>query len=196
MSQITSLESYFIDPSVGISAIRKGGRSNSFQIVTFDDRSEWVVMTDKGNERFCGYLYLKNALEKAGSSKVKAAENKLFWDKGKVYVLSRYCGEKKLEMKDLLSNPNYIECLKLIDKVHFSDTLGFANLRKEEDKIYVFDTEKNSFASSVHEKIDEMEGTRAKIEKLLIQKVSGVEQPESKHGERSNSPANNSSNTP
>lgn len=189
MSQIASLEEYFIDPSVEIIAIRDGGRLNSRKIVTLDNGSEWVFMPDKGNERFCGYLYLKEALEKNGSTQVKAADNKLFWWDGKAIVLSRYSGEGKPGMFDF-------ESILALKEVGFTDTHGMSNLRKVGDEIHAFDTELFSFDPSTHEAILEMEGTRAKIEELLTQKVSGVEQPESKHGERSNSPTNNSSNTP
>ncbi len=55
--------------------------------------SKWVWLKDKPEERFVGFLYLKNALEMAGIQSVVAASNKIALYGRKIIYLSEYAGE-------------------------------------------------------------------------------------------------------
>lgn len=146
----TDNNSYIIDDTNKIMSTRKGGRLNQSTIVKYDDGTEWVLLTDKLKERFCGFLYLQNAIKESGLNNVKPAENKMSIHGQKIIYLSRYCGEEKPKL--LLDHSE--ELLTLKKDIGFTDIAESANLRKRDGKVYVFDTEKRSFKSDVHGKID------------------------------------------
>lgn len=135
-----------------ITSIRKGGRFNSMNIATCEDGSEWVVLLN-GNlkERFMGYLYLEAAISELATDRLKAAENKIGSYMDKIHYFSRYVGENKLTFLDFHDEKN------LLSETGFKDFIGNANLRKKDDILYVFDTEKGSFSDEVHSKISEFE---------------------------------------
>lgn len=146
-------DNYTMSSDLQIQNMRNGGRFNQSTILTYTDGSEWVVLTNKPKERFCGFLYLQNALEKADlDHKIKAAANKMAIHGKNIIYLSQYCGEKKLESMDLFKDSGPLSILR--DQIGFTDATMGTNLRKIEDKIYVFDTERDSFDPSVHEKIN------------------------------------------
>lgn len=170
-SSTENLEQYLIDPSVAFLHERNGGRGDNIEIITLSDGTQWVPLLDsKVHERFCGFLFLKKALEEAGRSKVKPADNKLFFNGKKVLYLSRYCGEKKME------GFKFLEDWIALVQAGFTDTGESANMRIVEGELRVFDTEKASFDPKVHGQIDAMEATRAKIEALLLSKVETKEE--------------------
>ena len=74
-------------------------------------------------------------------------------ESGRVIYLSKYCGEEKPSLFSLQKS-EWDELDLLQKEIGFTDTVGMANLRKQDGTIYVFDTPKDSFASGVHEKID------------------------------------------
>jgi hypothetical protein len=75
--------------------MRDGGRGNSIEIIKHQDGSEWVILNNKGKERFCGFLYLKSALKTGGFNNVEAAQNKMALHNRKIIYLSRYYGNEK-----------------------------------------------------------------------------------------------------
>lgn len=146
-SHLTDFSSYVISNDNQVTNRRNGGRFDQCSILTYTDTSEWVFLKDKQKERFCGFLYLQNALKEAGLSKLKAATNKMAIYNKEVIYLSQYCGETK---PDIFKDREQI--FSLIRGTGFRETT--ANLRKKDEEIYVFDTEKASFDLGVHEKID------------------------------------------
>lgn len=176
MASVTSTaadhSSYIMDSQNGITSMREGGRFNRSVILTFADESEWVFLSDKGKERFCGFLYLKKALERAGVDKIFAAENKMAIHDGRVIYLSEYQGETKIDDPNMKWTEDLGEQLrKLNDEVGFIDTVAGTNLRLKNDSIYVFDTEKTSFSPAVRPEIDqflpEHDAIRASLEGQL-----------------------------
>lgn len=157
----TGYEDYVMDAGNKIIGMRKGGRFNQSTILTYADGSEWVFLPDKETARFCGFLYLQNALKEAGITLIAAAANKMALHDKKIIYLSQYCGEDR---PGLLENSEEISKLA---KLGFTDTTANANLRKKEGKLYVFDTEKSSFDSCVHEKIDSFVGLHHAIRSHL-----------------------------
>jgi hypothetical protein len=145
----TGFENYIMSSSNQIENMRRGGRFNQSIIVTYTDKSEWVFLGDKQRERFCGFLYLQNALKESSLNKIHAAANKMAIHDKKIIYLSGYCGETKPGFFDLIGQVSALNT-----DIGFTDTAGGANLRKIDNEIFVFDTEKSSFASKVHEKID------------------------------------------
>ncbi len=134
---------YFLDSE--IIAERKGGRGDNCTIYKDTTGTEWVKLEGNVKLRFCGFLYLKKALEESNLDYIKAAENKIAIHDRKIVYLSKYCGEEKVSF------------FKYIEKLQPLQTLGFtdiaANLRILDEKIYVFDTELKSFNQNVYEKI-------------------------------------------
>ena len=161
----SNYDQYIMPSENQIQTMRKGGRFNQSTILTYSDGSEWVFLPNKGEERFCGFLYLQEAIKQAGLSKVKAAENKMAIHDKQIIYLSQYCGDKRLEWPD-----GFNEASSLAE-IGFTDTVGLANLRKIDDVIYVFDTEKGSFANGVHEKINSFvhvhDAIRSTLEKRM-----------------------------
>lgn len=145
----TSYDSYIMDPTNELINMRQGGRGNQSVILTYEDNTEWVFLSNKPQERFCGFLYLQNALKESDLNTITAAENKITIHDKEIIYLSQYCGEKRPGLFGHID-----EFQKLNKDIGFTDMLGSANLRERDDKIYVFDTEKGSFDNSVHEKID------------------------------------------
>ena len=161
--------------------IRKGGRFNQSIILKYEDDTEWVFLNNNQKDRFCGFLYLEHVFKRLNSestlkklsskelnlNKIAAAENKMAIYDGKIIYLSRYCGEKK---------PEFFEHMDMFQtlqkKIGFIDIMGCANLREKDDKLYVFDTEKSSFSSSVHQKIDLFVNLHDAIRSSLEEKLS------------------------
>lgn len=143
---------YIMGSNNKIDSMRKGGRFNQSTILKYEDKSEWVFLCNNGIERFCGFLYLQNAIKDSNLKTVQAAENKIAIHDRKIIYLSRYYGDKKPDSTELLEHDNELSVLKR--DIGFTDTAGNANLRKQGNAIYVFDTEKSSFDQSVHGKID------------------------------------------
>ena len=149
-------------------SMRKGGRFDQSTILKYEDGSEWIFLNNVPKERFCGFLYLQNALKESGLNNVFAAENKMTMHNHQIIYLSRYCGEKRPEYFEHKANLQ-----TLSDKIGFTDTAGCANLREEDGKIYVFDTEKHSFDPTVRHKIDSFiplhDAIKASLEELLAE---------------------------
>lgn len=158
---------YLMDSSNKIVEKREGGRLNQSIIIKYADQSEWVFLNNKGAERFCGFLYLEAALKDSGLDKVKAAANKMAMHERKIIYLSQYCGEEKPDFFDQMK-----QLMVLKNTIGFIDIAGGANLRKVEDQILVFDTEKGSFDPSVHEKIDSFVQQHAAIRTFLEQSLA------------------------
>lgn len=160
---VSDLNKYVMGSNLQITQIDHGGRGNQSKILTYSDGSKWVLLTDKWKERFCGFLYLEHALkEMDGLKKIQAASNKMAIHNKDVIYLSAYCGEKK---------PDFFEALEPISKlskgIGYIDTAMCANLRKQDDVIFVFDTEKNSFDKAVYEKIELFSEKHDQIRTLL-----------------------------
>jgi hypothetical protein len=141
-----------MDPSNEVVEMRRGGRFNQSIILKYQDDTEWVFLNNKPEERFCGFLYLQKALEESNLNTIQAAENKIAIHDRKIIYLSRWHGDKKPDFMELFEYNNELSTLK--QDIGFTDTIGNANLRKQDGVVYVFDTEKGSFDKSVHEKID------------------------------------------
>jgi hypothetical protein len=139
---------YIIDSE--LAGMRKGGRFNNSTILTYEDGTEWIFLNNKAEERFCGFLFLQDALKQSKVDGVGAAANKMAMHNGSIIYLSKYCGETK---------PDYLESLKKINYIKtnagFTDLTGCANLREVEGTIYIFDTEKGSFDPRVRDAIDQ-----------------------------------------
>ena len=162
----TNHSNYIMNPNNQIEDIRLGGRLNQTTIVTYEDGSEWVFLPDKGKERFCGFLYLQNALKESNIENIEAAENKIAIHDKKIIYLSKYCGEEK---PDLWKNFDKIQA---IQTTGFSDLSHCANLREQNGKIYIFDTEKGSFNKNVYSKIDSFAPLHDEIQETLLQLAS------------------------
>ncbi len=148
-THLTDYDTYVIGSDNPVSSMRRGGRFNQSIILTYADGTEWVFLNNRGEERFCGFLYMQNAIKEAGLAKVKAAQNKMTIHDRKIIYLSQYCGETKPKMFE------YAKELSVLEKdVEFTDMPLAANLREIDGVVYVFDTEKGSFAKGVHGKID------------------------------------------
>ncbi len=131
---------------------RKEDRLRQSTILKYQDESEWVVLDDKPEERFCGYLYLEQALRDLNISRLQAAENKIAIYDRKIVYLSKFYGDYEPRRLEL---PQYDQELEVLDEViKFTDIVGGKNLREKDGIVYVFDTEKGSFHRSVHAKID------------------------------------------
>jgi hypothetical protein len=144
--------SYIMNPNNQLVGMRKGGRFNQSVILEYQDKTEWVFLNNKTEERFCGFLYLQKAINDSNLHTLQAAENKIAIHDRKIIYLSRYYGDKKPEFMELFEYNNEISILQ--QKIGFIDMTGNCNLRKKDNFVYVFDTEKTSFDKSVHEKID------------------------------------------
>lgn len=144
-----------------IVADRKGGRLNQSYIITYEDGTEWVFLNNKDEERFCGFLYLQKALKDSGLDDIVAAENRVALDGRDIIYLSKYCGEIRPNVFD------YAEKILVLNNIGFKDTAGGLNLRILDGKLYVFDTEKFSFAESVHDKIDSFKDLNDAVRKSL-----------------------------
>lgn len=142
----TNYDSYIMNQE--IVGMRKGGRRNESTILEYEDGTEWVLLNNPWQERFCGFLYLQNALKESKLDKVEPEENKMALNGKQIIYLSRYCGEKKPEFF------YYLNEFHTLNEIGFTDTSGGANLREKDGKIYVFDTQKISFDKDVYEKID------------------------------------------
>ena len=149
--------------------MRRGGRFDQSVILTYTDGTEWVFLNDAPKERFCGFLYLQDALKKAGVDKIKAAPNKIALHDGNIIYLSQYCGEKKISWFE--TPPECMKQVYKLDEVGFTDMPGFANLREKDDTIFVFDTEKHSFAPKVHAQIDAFMPLHDRIRSVLEQRL-------------------------
>lgn len=167
----TDLSNYIMSNSNQIKSMRYGGRFNQSIILTYTDTSEWVFLNDTPKERFCGFLYLQDAIKKAGLSTIRAADNKMALHDKKIIYLSRYCGEIKPNEYEFLDPLKFSEFSILKNKIGFVDMLGSANIRKKNDKIYVFDTEKLSFHSSVRKNIDSFVELHDKIKAHLEERL-------------------------
>jgi hypothetical protein len=140
-------ENYIMDSNNQIIGMRQGGRFNQSIILNYEDSTEWVFVDNKQKERFCGFLFLQKALKESNLHNMLPAENKMAIHDRKIIYLSKYCGEKKPDSFERIKD------IRALNNLGFTDTPGGANLREENDKIYIFDTEKGSFDKSVHEKI-------------------------------------------
>jgi hypothetical protein len=169
VSTAPEVDPYVISSENSCVAVRDGGRFNQSQILTYTDGTEWVLLCEKIKDRFCGFLYLQDALKKAGADKIKAAPNKMAIFDGQIIYLSQYCGEKKVGF----GTPD--ECLQqmstLVGEVGFTDIGGNANLREKDGEIFVFDTEKGSFAPKVHAQIDAFIPLHDRIRSVLAQRL-------------------------
>ena len=163
--QTTDYNSYIMNPNNKIVEMRNGGRFNQSIILKYQDDTEWVFLSNKPEERFCGFLYLQKELKKSNLNKIQASENKIAIHDRKIIYLSRWHGDKK---PDFSETDGYTkELLTLEQDIGFTDMSGNANLRKKDDVIYVFDTEKHSFDRSVHEKIDSFVHQHKAIREIL-----------------------------
>ena len=146
--------------------MRKGGRLNQSIILTYSDGTEWVYLNNKPQERFCGFLYLQHVLKESKLEHILPAENKMAIHQHKIIYLSKYCGEKR---------PSYFEQIDrlqaLKENAGFTDIADCTNLREQDGTIYIFDTEKGSFDSRVHEKIDAFVKLHDVIKASLEKKV-------------------------
>lgn len=115
------------------------------KVLTYADGSKWVWLKDKPEERFVGFLYLKNALEMAGIQSVVAAPNKIALHGRKIIYLSEYAGDVHPSVF------KYFNEIRAIQSVGFVDICG--NLRVSDGKVYVFDTAMNSFEYRVQHEI-------------------------------------------
>lgn len=156
MNQINSNNDYIMDPDIKIieTKIREMRinevKSKTFVILRYQDGTEWVHLEDNPIERFCGFLYLINELKVLDVIKIQAVENKMAIKDKKIIYLSKYYGDEKPYI-------GYDFCKELFilnDEIRYTDTDGNRNLRKKDDTIYVFDTEKRSFGKSVRDRID------------------------------------------
>ncbi len=170
-----NFDDYTMSPDNTITDMRRGGRFDIMQILTYTDGTEWVFLDNKPTERFCGFLYLQNALNEMGLTKLRAAENKMALNGRQIIYLSQYCGETRPGFtggSGPIDKETFHELSVLDNEIGFTDTAGMANLRKKEDAIYVFDTEKTSFASTVRDKIDAFrplhDQIRASLEARLV----------------------------
>jgi hypothetical protein len=157
-------DSYIMSSKNQISKMRYGGRGGGSLILTYTDGTEWVLLNDQLKDRFCGYLYLQNALKEAHVEKIKAAPNKMAIHDREILYLSQYCGEKRLGAVEMTKYDNQLSTL---EEAGFADMVGCTNLREMNEEIFVFDTEKNSFKSKVHEKIDSFAQLHDKIRSVL-----------------------------
>jgi len=162
----TSLNNYIIDSSHTIQSVRPGGRNNTMKIVTFSDKSEYIVLNDHMKERFCGYLHLEAACKKQGLQYFRPAENKMYLNDSQVIYLSRYCGEETVSIFSL-SQRALKELSTVTVEIGYTDTLGFSNMRKEGKHITIFDTAQNSFHKNVHKKINTFKKVHDAALKLL-----------------------------
>jgi len=163
--QTTDYNSYTMDHSNKIVEIRNGGRFNQSIILKYKDDTEWVFLNNKQEERFCGFLYLQKALEESNLNTIQAAENKIAIHDRKIIYLSRWHGDKK---PDVSETSGYSKELSTLEQdIGFTDMPGNANLRKKDNIIYVFDTEKHSFSKGVHEKIDSFVHQHKAIRSIL-----------------------------
>lgn len=143
---------YIMSSTNKIVEMRKGGRFNQSIILRYEDNSEWVFLNNRPEERFCGFLYLQKAIKESNLNSVRAAENKIAIHDRQIIYLSRYYGDKKPDFMELHEYNDELSVLQ--QDIGFTDAVGYTNLRKQNNTVYVFDTEKNSFDKSVHEKID------------------------------------------
>jgi hypothetical protein len=144
------IQKYIIDPTLPKPLHRWGGKANAYHMFQYEDNTEWIMLDNQLAGRFCGFLFLQQALKDAGYNHIIAAENKLAIIDDQVCYLSRYCGEElppKPKGMSFLGNPT-------VDLTEIGFTDGNANLRMKNGINYVFDTEKGSFHSSVHAQID------------------------------------------
>lgn len=156
---------YIIDSSNKIVSMRKGGRLDQSIILKYEDNSEWVFLNNRVVERFCGFLYLQKAIKELSLNNIQAAENKIAIHGRKIIYLSRYYGDEKPDFMELSEYDSELSVLR--QDIGFTDTIGNANLRKQDNTVYVFDTEKGSFDKSVHEKIDSFVKQHDVIRSLL-----------------------------
>lgn len=156
---------YIMDANNKIVEMRKGGRFDQSIILKYEDDSEWIFLNNKPEERFCGYLYLQNAISESNLNNVQAAENKIAIHNRKIIYLSRYYGDKKPEFMELFKYND--ELSVLTQNIGFTDVGGNANLRVNGNKVYVFDTERGSFDKKVHEKIDSFVQQHNEIRSVL-----------------------------
>jgi hypothetical protein len=141
---------YIMDPNNQVARMDEGGRDNNSIIITYQDNSRWVFLNDSPVERFCGFLYLQQAIKDSNLNSIRAAENKIAIHKGQIIYLSRYYGNDVPE--ELLQHRAEISVLK--NEIGYDDVVGNVNLRKQDNTVYVFDTEKDSFKREMYEKID------------------------------------------
>lgn len=146
MNSVTVYKDYILEGQ--IVDMRRGGRLSQSIILKYDDRSEWVYLNNNVEERFCGFLFLQNALRELNINNILPAENRMAIHEREIIYLSKYCGEKKLD------SPENDDKLEILRKVGFIDFAGYANLRIEDGKIWVFDTEKSSFDKEIRDTID------------------------------------------
>ena len=147
-----SAQNYIMDTTNNVVGNRHEERLNQSTILKYADGSEWVLLDDKPEERFCGFLYLEQALRDLNMSRVQAAENKIAIHDRKIVYLSKYYGDYEPRRVEL---HQYDQELEVLDQeVKFTDIVGGKNLREKDGVVYVFDTEKGSFHRSVYLKID------------------------------------------
>lgn len=160
-------ENYIMDSNNHIKEGRKGGRGNLSTIVKYEDGTEWIFLHEKPKERFCGFLFLQNALAGSNLNNILPAENKMAIHDRNIIYLSKYCGEIKPDLSKRMTE------IHALNDLGFIDTLFGANLREENNKIYVFDTEKRSFAPSILEKIDSFVDLHDAIRSTLEGRLKG-----------------------
>lgn len=144
-----------------------------FTIATCRDKSKWVIYDCSPKEMFCGYLYLKKSLENSGLERMQVAEQKMTLHKGKVILLSRYCGD----------NPPNDYDMKIGEIPRLRDETGFmnlgtvdrvANLRKRNGVFYVTDTDIDNFEWSrrdaIKAYIPTYEGVRSFLEQKALER--------------------------
>lgn len=139
-------------------------------MATCRDKSKWVIYDVRPKDMFCGYLYLKKSLENSGLERMQVAEQKMTLYKGKVILLSRYCGDNPPNDYDM----NIGEIPRLRGKTGFMN-LGtvdrVANLRKQNGVFYVTDTDIDNFEWSRREAIHAFIPTYENIQSFLEQKA-------------------------
>lgn len=142
-------------------------------ILTLKDQSQWVLGSG-GIQRFLGYQYLDQAIKHYHLEHFCVAETKLLMDKQDMnFTIDLYRHKKLHEINLPVLNSNDVisfsqdvgdervsslsdaerrEFGLLQDKISFTDMpisqAGYANLRRYNGKIYIFDTEYGSFSLS------------------------------------------------
>ncbi|MDP1835018.1 MAG: hypothetical protein Q8K75_03725 [Chlamydiales bacterium] len=135
---------------------------NGDQIIKCEDGTKWFVLRSKECERFCGYLYLREALQKMHCTNVVAAENRLCLNGRTVLYLSKYYADETLFFSYDTAQ------FRTLQEVGFKDYVG-RNLSVKDGIMYVFDTEKLSFDPGLHHEIDSYKTFHDSIKSYLEQ---------------------------
>lgn len=147
----------------------------TFNVFTFQDGTQWVN-GDKGLERIIGAYYLKQQLSndievvdtkymlntasqgyitiKVKSATATPLKGIMTLESDDFISFSRYVGEKRpvtsLGLKlDVSGRDLSIDDVNIIRNTGFTDMNSAANLRYQEDKLIIIDTEYNSFDGGI-----------------------------------------------